>query len=276
MRAGGLVDAGEVTFRCSQLSPQTLPLDPVRLRGVLGDVEVGANLPAQRLEPVRDPATCWCECESVVLGAACLLGESSALGHGGHVGTVEGEDAVEDVTGFSDVLALGDDTEQVLVAAAGGGYVEAAASRRRRRQRETVVDGVGLVAVFGGGISQVDVVVGVVGGQGDSAASSLTADRQRTVPCDGDDGPRLPVAHPFTGRSFVSLGPTSWAWIHGELVEQPVFEQQPENVAESPSAPSDSAIASCNVAPVVAEAMPRAHVCAAALIGKDLAPPERT
>ena len=97
--------------------------------------------------------------------AARLLGESAALGDGGDVGAVEGEDAVEDVAGFGDVVAVGDDTQQVLVAAAGGGDVQAATSRRRRCQGDRVVDGVGLVAVFGRGVAESDVLVGVVGGQ---------------------------------------------------------------------------------------------------------------
>jgi hypothetical protein len=81
------------------------------------------------------------------------LSECAELGEGGGVGAVEGEDAFEDVAGFGDLVALGDHTDQVLVAAAGGGDVEAAASRRRRCQGEAVVDGVGLVAVFGGGVA---------------------------------------------------------------------------------------------------------------------------
>ena len=132
--------------------------------------------------------------------AARLVGEGAALGDGGDVGTVEGEDAVEDVAGFGDVVALGDDTEQVLVAAAGGGDVEAAASRRRRGQRDAVVDGVGLVAVFGGGVAQSDVFVDVVGGSVTVPCprSRLTVNEPSL--CDGGDGPRLPVAHRFTCR----------------------------------------------------------------------------
>ena len=103
------------------------------------------------------------------------------MGDGGDVGPVEGEDRLEDVAGLGDVVAVGDDTEHVLVAAAGGGDVQAAASRRRRGQGDAVVDGVGLVAVFGGGVAQADVFVDVVGGQGDGAVSSFTADGQRTV-----------------------------------------------------------------------------------------------
>ena len=59
------------------------------------------------------------------------LGEGAALGGGGDVGPVDGEDGFEDVAGFGDVVALGDDTQGVGVAAAGGGDVEAAAGGGR-------------------------------------------------------------------------------------------------------------------------------------------------
>ena len=97
-------------------------------------------------------------------------------------------------------VAVGDDAEQVLVAAAGGGDVQAAAGRHRRDEREAVVDGVGLVAVLGRRVAQPDVVVGVVGGQGDGAVSLFTGHRQRTIGPDRRDGPRLPVADRLAGR----------------------------------------------------------------------------
>ena len=123
-----------------------------------------------------------------------MLGEGAALGDGGDVGAVEGEDAVEDVAGLGDVVAVGDDTEQVLVAAAGGGDVQAAAGRRRDGEGDGVVDGVGLVAVLGGGVAEPDVLVGVVGGQRDGAVSPFTGHGQRTVGADRRDGPGFPVA----------------------------------------------------------------------------------
>ena len=63
-----------------------------------------------------------------------------------------------------------------------------------------MVDGVGLVAVFGGGVAQSDVFADVVGGQGDGAVSSFAADGQGTVRCDGGDGPGFSVADRFTCR----------------------------------------------------------------------------
>ena len=123
------------------------------------------------------------------------------MGDGGDVGAVEGEDRFEGVSGFGDVGAVGDDAEQVLVAAAGGGDVQAAAGRHRRDEREAVVDGVGLVAVLGRRVAQPDVIVGVVGGQGDGAVSLFTGHRQRTIGPDRRDGPRLPVADRLAGRA---------------------------------------------------------------------------
>jgi hypothetical protein len=61
-----------------------------------------------------------------------LVGEVAALGDGGDVGAVEGEDRFEGVAGFGDVGGVGDDAHQVVVAAAGGGDVQAAACRHRR------------------------------------------------------------------------------------------------------------------------------------------------
>ena len=46
-----------------------------------------------------------------------LVGEVAALGDGGDVGTVKGEDHLEGVSGFGDVVAVGDHAEQVLHAA---------------------------------------------------------------------------------------------------------------------------------------------------------------
>ena len=109
-----------------------------------------------------------------------LLGEGAALGDGGDVGAVEGEDAVEDVAGFGDVGALGDDTDQVLLAAAGGGDVQAAAGGRRRDEA-CEVDGVGLVAVLGRRVAQPDVVADVVGGERHVAVSAVVGHGQRTV-----------------------------------------------------------------------------------------------
>ena len=58
-----------------------------------------------------------------------LLRQRSALGDGGGVGAVESEDAFEHVARLGDVIALGDDEDDVLVGAAGGGDVEASSGR---------------------------------------------------------------------------------------------------------------------------------------------------
>ena len=63
-----------------------------------------------------------------------------------------------------------------------------------------MVDGVGLVAVLGRGVAQPDVVVGVVGGQGDGAVSRFTGHGQRTIGADRRDGPGFPVADGLAGR----------------------------------------------------------------------------
>ena len=100
------------------------------------------------------------------------LGEGAALGDGGDVGAVGGEDGFEDVAGFGEVVAVGDDADHVVVAAAGGGDVQAAAGGGRRGEGDGGVDGVGLVAVLGGGVAEPDVVADVVGGEGDGAVSA--------------------------------------------------------------------------------------------------------
>ena len=60
------------------------------------------------------------------LGGLGLAGEVSSLGDGRDVGAVVGEDGLEDVAGFGEVVGVGDDVDAVLVAAAGGADVEAA------------------------------------------------------------------------------------------------------------------------------------------------------
>ena len=55
-----------------------------------------------------------------------LAGEVAALGDGGEVGAVVGQDVLEDVAGFGRVGGVGDDEEVVGVASAGGADVQAA------------------------------------------------------------------------------------------------------------------------------------------------------
>ena len=94
------------------------------------------------------------------------------MGGGGDVGTVGGEDGVEDVAGLGDVVAVGDDAQDVVVAAAGGGDVQAAPGGDRRGEGDGGVDGVGLPAVLGRRVAEPDVLADVVGGQGDVAVSA--------------------------------------------------------------------------------------------------------
>ena len=128
-----------------------------------------------------------------------LLGEAAALGDGGDVGTVDGDDAFEDVAGFGDVVAVGDHADHVLLAAAGDGDVEAATSRRRRHQRDAGGDVVGLPAVFGRHVAEPDMLAGVVDGEGHVAVSTVVRHGQRPVVTDGSDGPGVSVADRLTG-----------------------------------------------------------------------------
>ncbi len=198
-RRGRCLDTGEVASRRGGRGRKTSPLDLTVRHCLLGDLEVAAKVGEEWFEPLGDDTAPCGGRLSPRLGRL-LVGEGAALGDGGDVGAVEGEDRFEGVSGFGDVGAVGDHAEQVLVAAAGGGDVQAAAGRHRRDERDAVVDGVGLVAVLGRRVAQPDVVVGVVGGQGDGAVSLFTGHRQRTIGSDRRDGPRLPVADRLAGR----------------------------------------------------------------------------
>ena len=159
------LDPDEVALGGGGLGCKSGPLRLARREGLFGVVQVAAQRGTEWFEPLGDDtAPCECGRLSPRLGRL-LVGEVAALGDGGDVGTVEGEDHLEGVSGFGDVGAVGDHAQQVLVAAAGGGDVQAAAGRHRRDEREAVVDSVGLVAVLGRRVAQPDVVVDVVGGQ---------------------------------------------------------------------------------------------------------------
>ena len=85
------------------------------LLSLLGD------LCSPRSEPAREEIVC--------LGSglrAVRLGEKAALGDGGDIGPVVGQDGVEDVTGLAHVVGVGDDVDPVLVSSSGGGHVQAA------------------------------------------------------------------------------------------------------------------------------------------------------
>ena len=194
------LDPDEVALGGGGLGGKSGPLRLAGRAGLHGVVQVAAQPGTERFEPFRyDAATCGCGRLSPGLGWL-LVGEGAALGDGGDVGAVEGEDRFEGVSGFGDFGAVGDHAEQVLVAATGGGDVQAAAGRHRRDEREAVVDSVGLVAVLGRRIAQPDVIMGVVGGQRDGAVSLFTGHRQRTIGPDRRDGPSLPVADRLAGR----------------------------------------------------------------------------
>ena len=95
------------------------------------------------------------------------------LGGCGGVGAVVGEDGVEEVAGGVGVVVVGDDEELVGVASAGGADVQAASARGGGDEFDADVDGVGLVAVFGGGVAELDVFGDVVGGQ-DGVAGAVS------------------------------------------------------------------------------------------------------
>src|SRR4051794_28554856 len=65
---------------------------------------------------------------------------------------------------------------------------------RQRDELDGDVDGVALGAVFGGGVAKADVVVDVVGGQGEGAVSGAVGHGERSVPVSGEDVPHVAVA----------------------------------------------------------------------------------
>ena len=135
-----------------------------------------------------------------------LAGEVAALGDGGDVGAVVGEDGVEDVAGFAEVGGVGDDVDAVVVAAAGRADVQAAVGGGAGDEGEGDVDGVALVAVLGGRVAEPDVLSGVVGGEGDGAVSAAVGHGERPVGVGGDDGPQVAVADRFTRARCAGRG----------------------------------------------------------------------
>ena len=78
-------------------------------------------------EPLRHltpPDRCRCR-------LMCGLGEGTTLRSGWDIGSICGKHGFEDVSGFGDVVGVGDDEKGVGAAAAGGGDVEAASGGRR-------------------------------------------------------------------------------------------------------------------------------------------------
>ena len=139
---------GEVVSRCGRGGCEPSPLSLTVCRCLLGNVELVAYFGEEWFEPHGDD-TAPCGGRLSPRLSRLLVGKGAALGDGGDVGAVEGQDGFEGVSGFADIGGVGDHAEQVPVAAAGGGDVQAAAARHRRDERHALVDGVGLVAVLG-------------------------------------------------------------------------------------------------------------------------------
>lgn len=132
--AGGGVERVTIGCRCGVDLAQPAfgggdcVVEPLAYVGSLGATRlgggvVGAGLVERPREPLRDDAAC-CDCGRCAgFVAARLFGEGASLGDCRDVGSVDGEDSIEDVAGLGDIVALGDDANQILVAAAGGGDV---------------------------------------------------------------------------------------------------------------------------------------------------------
>ena len=133
-----------------------------------------------------------------VLG--CGGGEVAANTGGGSVGAVAGQDLFEDVDGVGDVVAVGDHQHQVLDLTAGDRDVQAPAGGRRRRQSGRSGSGVGLVARFGGGVTELHMFSDVAGGQGDGAVEVDAGHGEGPVGTDGVDGPVVAVADALPRR----------------------------------------------------------------------------
>lgn len=146
------------------------------------------------VEPVRDDTPGlqggggWDRGSEVVSGAG-----------GGEVGSVGYEDLFEDVDGVVNILSVGDDADEVLVAAAGDGDVQPATRSGRRREGDGRGGGVGLVAGFGGGVAELDVLGHIVRREGDMAVSVDAGHGEPTVSGDRVDGPEVAVADAVAG-----------------------------------------------------------------------------
>ena len=129
---------------------------------------------------------------------AVALGEVAALGDGGDVGPVVGENGVEDVAGLGQVGGVGDDVDAVVVASSGGGDVQAAVGGGRGDEGDADIDGVALMAVLGGRVPQPDMLGDVVGRQRDGPAAFDPLDGECSVAMGRGDEPLLPVADGLT------------------------------------------------------------------------------
>ena len=129
-----------------------------------------------------------------------MSGEVSSLGDGRDVSPIVGKDGLENVAGVGEIVRVGDDVDAVLVAATGGADVQAAVSGGRRDQLDGDVDGVGLVTVLGSGVAETNMLLCVVGVEGDDAVSSTVGHGERPVPMGRHDVPQVTVADRLTLR----------------------------------------------------------------------------
>jgi hypothetical protein len=103
----------------------------------------------------------------------------AALGGGGEVGAVVGDDAGESLECV--VAVVGDGEDEVGVAASCCSDVEASVGGGVGDDGEAGVGGFALGSVFGGGVAEVDVFGDVVGGEGDGAFEVEAGDDECSV-----------------------------------------------------------------------------------------------
>ena len=151
--------------------------------GVPRFIELSSGVCSQTVEPDRRfashaPLPTGSGCWLLSTGAErSLLGEGTAVGGGGDVGPVGGDDAFEDVACLGGVVGVGDDEDEVLVSAAGHRHVQASSGGGRGGEGDAGGVGGGLVAGFGRRVAEADMLTDIVGGQPDGA-----------VPVDPGDG----------------------------------------------------------------------------------------
>jgi hypothetical protein len=133
-----------------------------------------ARLLVEVVEPIRDHASGLEDRRGRDGG-----GEVAAHAGGGGDGAVGGEDLLEHVDGVAQVVAVGDSQDQVLVLAAGGSDIQPAASGGRGGEGEAACGRVGLVAGFGCGVPESDVVTHVLGWQSDGMLARRSAPRRQ-------------------------------------------------------------------------------------------------
>ncbi len=129
-----------------------------------------------------------------------IVSQLLAAGNRGDVGSVVGDDVVEDLPCFGEVVGLGDDEDVVRSAASGQGDVQAAAGGRRGGHHDPSVLVVGLVAGFGGGVAEAHVLPGVVGWERDDASSVDAGGGDVAVSVDGGHDPLVAVADELAAR----------------------------------------------------------------------------